>query len=33
VVLVGTQKALGLAIRRQDTRRRYTALRRRLQGQ
>lgn len=32
VVLVGTQKALGLAVRRQDTRRRYTALCRRLQG-
>ena len=27
VVLVGTKKALGLAIRRQDTSRRYTALR------
>ena len=30
-VLVGTQKALGLAVRRQDTSRRYTALRKRLQ--
>ncbi len=30
VVLVGTKKALGLAVRRQDTSRRYTALRRRL---
>jgi exodeoxyribonuclease V alpha subunit len=30
VVLVGTKKALGLAVRRQDTRRRCTALRRRL---
>jgi exodeoxyribonuclease V alpha subunit len=32
VVLVGTKKALGLAVRRQDTSRRYTALRRRLLG-
>ena len=32
VVLVGTKKALGMAVRRQDTARRYTALRRRLQG-
>lgn len=32
VVLVGTKKALGMAVRRQDTRRRYTALRKRLQG-
>jgi exodeoxyribonuclease V alpha subunit len=31
VVLVGTKKALGIAIRRADTRHRYTALRRRLQ--
>ncbi len=31
VVLVGTKKALSLAVRRQDTRRRYTALRARLQ--
>jgi len=31
VVLVGTKKALGMAIRRADTRQRYTALRRRLQ--
>lgn len=30
VVLVGTKKALGLAVRRQDTRRRCTALRQRL---
>jgi exodeoxyribonuclease V alpha subunit len=30
VVLVGTKKALSLAVRRQDTSRRYTALRRRL---
>ena len=32
VVLVGTKKALGMAVRRQDTARRYTALRKRLQG-
>jgi exodeoxyribonuclease V alpha subunit len=32
VVLVGTKKALGLAVRRQDTTRRYTALKRRLQN-
>jgi exodeoxyribonuclease V alpha subunit len=32
VVLVGTKKALGMAVRRQDTARRYTALRGRLQG-
>ena len=32
VVLVGTKKALGLAVRRQDTNQRYTALRKRLQG-
>jgi exodeoxyribonuclease V alpha subunit len=31
VVLVGTKKALGMAVRRQDTSKRYTALRRRLQ--
>jgi exodeoxyribonuclease V alpha subunit len=31
VVLVGTKKALGMAIRRADTRQRFTALRRRLQ--
>lgn len=33
VVLVGTTKALGLAVRRQDTRQRCTALARRLQGE
>lgn len=32
VVLVGTKKALGMAVRRQDTSQRYTALRKRLQG-
>ena len=32
VVLVGTKKALGMAIRRADTRQRYTALERRLQA-
>lgn len=32
VVLVGTKKALGMAVRRQDTSRRYTALRMRLQN-
>jgi exodeoxyribonuclease V alpha subunit len=32
-VLVGTKKALGMAVRRQDTSRRYSALRRRLEGQ
>jgi exodeoxyribonuclease V alpha subunit len=32
VVLVGTKKALGMAIHREDTRRRYTALKRRLQA-
>ena len=32
VVLVGTKKALSMAVRRQDTGQRYTALRRRLQG-
>jgi exodeoxyribonuclease V alpha subunit len=31
VVLVGTNKALALAVSRQDTSKRYTALRRRLQ--
>jgi len=31
VVLVGTKKALSMAVRRQDTARRYTALRKRLQ--
>jgi len=31
VVLVGTKKALGMAVRRQDTARRFTALRKRLQ--
>jgi len=31
VILVGTKKALGMAVRRQDTSQRYTALRRRLQ--
>ena len=31
VILVGTKKALGMAVRRQDTGRRYTALRKRLQ--
>jgi exodeoxyribonuclease V alpha subunit len=30
VILVGTPKALGIAISRADTRRRYTALRQRL---
>jgi exodeoxyribonuclease V alpha subunit len=33
VVLVGAKKALGLAVRRQDTSRRYTALRQRLSQQ
>lgn len=33
VILVGTKKALGMAVRRQDTHLRNTALRRRLQGQ
>ena len=32
VILVGTKKALGMAVRRQDTSRRYTALRKLLQG-
>ncbi len=32
VVLVGTKKALALAVRRQDTARRYTALKKRLQA-
>jgi len=31
VVLVGTKKALGMAVWRQDTAKRYTALRGRLQ--
>ena len=31
VVLVGMKKALGMAVRRQDTGQRYTALRKRLQ--
>jgi hypothetical protein len=31
VILVGTKKALGMAVRQQDTARRYTALRKRLQ--
>jgi len=31
VILVGTKKALGMAVKRQDTSRRYTALRKRLQ--
>src|SRR5208337_963970 len=33
VVLVGTKKALGMAVRRQDTARRFTALRKRLWGE
>ena len=33
VVLVGTKKPLGMAVRRQDTAPRYTALRRRLEGE
>jgi exodeoxyribonuclease V alpha subunit len=33
VVLVGTKKALGMAVRRQDTARRFTALRGRLEGE
>jgi exodeoxyribonuclease V alpha subunit len=32
VILVGTKKALGMAVRRHDTGQRYTALRRRLEG-
>ena len=32
VVLVGTKKAVGMAVRRQDTSRRYTALRKRLEA-
>jgi len=32
VVLVGTKKALAMAVRRQDTGRRFTALRKRLEG-
>jgi exodeoxyribonuclease V alpha subunit len=31
VILVGTKKALGMAVHRQDTNRRYTALRKRFQ--
>jgi len=31
VVVVGTKKALGMAVRRQGTSRRYTALKKRLQ--
>jgi exodeoxyribonuclease V alpha subunit len=31
IVLLGTKKALGMAVRRQDTSQRYTALRKRLQ--
>jgi exodeoxyribonuclease V alpha subunit len=31
VILVGTKKALGMAVKRQDTARRYAALRKRLQ--
>ena len=31
VILVGTKKALGMAVRRQDTKQRYTALQRRLE--
>jgi exodeoxyribonuclease V alpha subunit len=31
VIMVGTKKALGMAVRRQDTNQRYTALRKRLQ--
>jgi len=33
VILVGTKKALGMVVRRQDTSQRHTALRRRLEGQ
>ena len=33
VILVGTKKALGMTVRRQDTSQRHTALRRRLEGQ
>ena len=32
VVLVGTKKALGMAVHRQDTSRRYTALKMRIQA-
>jgi exodeoxyribonuclease V alpha subunit len=32
VILVGTKKALGMMVRRQDTSQRHTALRRRLEG-
>jgi exodeoxyribonuclease V alpha subunit len=31
VILVGTKKALGMAVKRRDTGQRYTALRKRLQ--
>ena len=33
VVMVGTRKALGMAVRRQDTSRRFTALAGRLRGE
>ena len=33
VVLVGTKKALGMAVRRQDTAQRFAALRKRLRGE
>jgi exodeoxyribonuclease V alpha subunit len=33
VVVVGTKKALGMAVKRQDRSRRYTALRKRFQEQ
>ena len=32
VVLVGTKKALGMAVQRADTKKRYTALKRRLEN-
>jgi exodeoxyribonuclease V alpha subunit len=32
VILVGTKKAMGMTVRRQDTSQRHTALRRRLEG-
>ena len=32
VLLVGTKKAMGMTVRRQDTSQRHTALRRRLEG-
>jgi len=31
IVLLGTKKALGMAVKRQDTAKRYTALRKRLE--